>query len=332
MTYMKCVKILVIALTFLILDVNPAQAVIKKVAQTGLQFLKIDMSARAAAMGGAFTMPGRGASAVMYNPAGLAEMNSNFDFFITRTNWISETSLNGGALAKNLGNWGNIGIDYISMDYGELIGTQVASNSKGFVETGNVNVGAYAVGLGYARQFTDKYFLGAHIKYASQHLGSNVLKPGEDAKKNQVSGIAYDIGTIFYPGFKSFRLGMSVRDFSPQLKYEETPFQLPLTFRIGVAMDVLDLLGNIPNNSLLISIDALHPRDYTERVHIGGEYTFSNILALRAGYKTNYDEEGLSLGFGLNWEIAGINLKIDYAYTDFGVFQNVNRFSIGGSF
>ncbi|HKJ69014.1 MAG TPA: PorV/PorQ family protein [bacterium] len=254
------------------------------------------------------------------------------DLFVTRTEWISEMALNGGAVAKKLGNLGVIGVDYVSIDYGQLIGTQVASNTKGYIETGDVDVGAFAVGFGYARQFTDKYHLGAHIKYASQHLGSNILRPDGEEIENRVSGVAYDIGTIFYPGFKSFRLGMSIRDFSPQFKYEETAFQLPLTFRIGFAMNVLDLVGGIPNNSLLISVDALHPRDYTERVHVGGEYSFGNLIALRAGYKTNYDEEGLSLGFGVNYEIAGIALRIDYAYTDFGVFNSVNRFTVGGSF
>ena len=40
---------------------------LKKVAQTGLQFLKVDMLASAAAMGGAFTMAGKGANAMFYN-------------------------------------------------------------------------------------------------------------------------------------------------------------------------------------------------------------------------------------------------------------------------
>ncbi len=329
---MKYIKVCVAAMVISLVVASPADAVIKKVAQTGLQFLKIDMSARAAGMAGAFTVPGKGASALMYNPAGLSELEGNMDFFATRTEWISGMALNGGAIAKSLGNQGVIGVDYISIDYGRLIGTQVASTTKGYVETGDVDVGAFAVGVGYARQLTDKYHLGAHVKYANQHLGANIFRPGGEEIENRISGFAYDIGTIFYPGFKSFRFGMSVRNFSPQLKYEETPFELPLTFRIGFAMDAFDLIGGIPNNSLLVSVDALHPRDYTERIHIGGEYSLGDLIALRAGYKTNYDEEGLSLGFGLNYELAGIALRIDYAYTDFGVFNNVSRLTVGGSF
>lgn len=156
--------------------------------------------------------------------------------------------------------------------------------------------------------------------------------PNDETVSNEAGGFAFDFGTIYYPGFRSFRFGMSVRNFSPQLKYQEETFELPLTFRIGAAMDVLDLVGGIPNNSLLISVDALHPRSYTERIHVGGEYWFRDLLALRGGYKFNYDEEGLSLGFGLKYPIAGINLRVDYAYTDFGVFTNVNRITIGSTF
>ncbi|MEJ2050941.1 MAG: PorV/PorQ family protein [Calditrichota bacterium] len=324
----------VVSLTILIcvLMSGPANASIKKVAQTGLQFLKVDMTARSAAMGGAYTMTASDASAIFANPAGLAEMQYSTDFFATRTNWIANIAYNAGAVARNFGNFGVLALSFVSVDYGEMIGTQVANNAVGYIQTGSVDVGGYAVGVGYARSLTDKFSIGGQVKYAQQHLGENLLSVGGKTVENKVSGLAYDIGTKFYPGFKSFRMGMSIRNFSTQFKYAEESFQLPLTFRLGFGMDVLDLIGGLPNSSLVIDIDALHPRDYTERLHIGGEYTYANLLALRAGYKTNYDEEGLSLGFGLQYELAGVHVKFDYAYSDFGAFNNVNRITLGASF
>lgn len=127
-------------------------------------------------------------------------------------------------------------------------------------------------------------------------------------------------------------MGMSIRNFSDQFEYEETPFDLPLTFRIGVAMNILDLFGGVQNNQLLVSLDALHPRDWTERLHLGAEYIFADLLAVRAGYKTNYSSEGLSVGFGLNPTVMGLDLSLDYSYSTAGVFSGVNRFTIGGSF
>jgi hypothetical protein len=53
------------------------------------------------------------------------------------------------------------------------------------------------------------------------------------------------------------------------------------------------------------------------------------MIALRAGYKFNYDEEGFCAGFGVKRTISGIDIKLDYSYSEFGVFNTVNRVSLG---
>jgi len=318
---------LVLLCTVLIM---PSHATIKKTAQTGLQFLKVDVGARGAAMGGAYMMVGNNADAMFYNPAGIALMENNFDFFAARTEWIADISYNAGGIVKNFGNWGTVGVSLITCNYGEFIGTRVAANEKGFIETGNLDIGAYSVGVSYAKSLTNKFTVGGQIKFAAQHLGENLLS-NDQTVENKVSGLAYDFGTIFYPGFKSFRLGMSIRNFSPQFKYETTAFQLPLTFTLGFAMDVFDFMGE-HENPLLISIDAVHPRDYTERTHIGAEYIFMNMFAFRGGYKFNYDEESLTAGVGFMTNFEGLHVNLGYSYSDFGVFDAVNRLSFSMSF
>jgi len=58
-----------------------------------------------------------------------------------------------------------------------------------------------------------------------------------------------------------------------------------------------------------------------------------DMVALRAGYKCNYDEEGLSAGVGIKYAVeGGFGIKIDYSYSDLGVFDAVNRISVGASF
>ncbi|MEJ2568372.1 MAG: hypothetical protein P8Z50_05810, partial [candidate division WOR-3 bacterium] len=57
---------------------------------------------------------------------------------------------------------------------------------------------------------------------------------------------------------------------------------------------------------------------------IGGEYSIG-VLKLRAGYKFNYDEEGLCAGIGIGMS----NIKLDYAYSAFGAFNLVNRVTLG---
>jgi hypothetical protein len=152
-------------------------------------------------------------------------------------------------------------------------------------------------------------------------------------EENATNTIVYDIGTIFYPGFESLRVGMSIVNFSPAVRYEfeegrTNSFELPLTFKMGAAMDILDLLGEHQNFSLLVDFELVHPRDYSKRYHFGGELSLMNILKLRAGYKFGYDEESFGVGAGIN---TG-NIKLDYAYNDFGRFDFVNRVSLGIGF
>jgi hypothetical protein len=335
-----CLLALIIACASLAHPVNAQE--VKKLAQTGLQFLKVDISPRAAAMGGAYTLAGDGASAMFSNPAGLALSESNLELFAGQVQWIADISFNALGITKSLGNLGMFGFSFVNVDYGDdLIGTRVARTTDtqseidaGFVETGKLAASSFATGVSYARRLTNKFLVGGQARYAYEHLGENEMPADTGVgpiKKNIVNGLTFDFGTIFYPGFKSFRFGMSIRNFSGDYIYEEAGFSLPLTFSMGVAMDILDLLGE-HRSPLLLAIDAVHPRDYSERVHIGLEYTLANTLALRAGYRFNYDEEGLSAGIGFTRELAGIGLKFDYSYAAFGVFGTVSRVAAGFAF
>ncbi|MCD6116756.1 PorV/PorQ family protein [bacterium] len=308
----------------------PAHSGMKKLAQTGFQFLKIDVSPRAAAMGGAYLVAGFGADAMFYNPAGMARMNCSMDLMASQTRWIADISYDAFAIAKSLGNIGTVGISAMIADYGDIEGTMVANNSAGYINTGNVSVGAYVVGLSFARNLTNKFSVGGQVKWVNQNLGTSTLNDGVDVK-NEVSGLAYDFGTVFYPGFKSFRFGMNIRNFSNEFKYQKEGFQLPLTFSIGIAMNLMDFMDT-ENHRLIFAVDAIHPRDYSERLNIGAEYTFMDMISLRAGYKYNYDEEGFTLGAGFHKSLAGVGLRVDYAYTPMDLFTTVNRIGVGISF
>ncbi len=67
-----------------------------------------------------------------------------------------------------------------------------------------------------------------------------------------VTTLSYDFSLLFYPGFKSFAFGMSVRNFSPRVKYEMIGFELPLTFAPGFGLDLMDLFGEYPDYSFNI--------------------------------------------------------------------------------
>jgi len=159
--------------------------------------------------------------------------------------------------------------------------------------------------------------------------------------------------------FRNVRLGASISNFGSDLRldgrdirfsndpdptnegnvefvnalYETEKFPLPLSFRVGLATEIYQN----DNVRVTVGLDALHPNDNTESINTGAEVVLNEMLFLRGGYSTLFrseSEEGLTLGGGLHYRLWGSStmLKIDYAYADFGLLKNVQRFSLGVSF
>ena len=148
-------------------------------------------------------------------------------------------------------------------------------------------------------------------------------------EENKLSVLAFDFGVLYKTGYKSLNIGMSVRNFAREVKYKQDGFQLPLIFQIGASFNFADLLEVDKNeHSLVLSVDANHPRDYKEQIMVGVEYTFMNLLSLRGGFSAPNDERNFCLGVGLKKDIGGLDLGIDYAYTPFGIFDDVHRISL----
>lgn len=229
------------------------------------------------------------------------------------------------------GEYGVVGISLQSVDYGEVQGTMVSNNEKGYIDTEVMSPTALAVGVGYAKRISDRFAVGAQVRFARQSLGESVVPAGTDTvnKENVAKAVAYDFGTVFKTGLKSLAFGMSVRNFSKEVKYEQEGFQLPLLFTLGISANVFDFFQIPgPEQSLLLSVDATHPRSHPEQIKIGVEYRFMNLLALRGGYISGNSEDDLSFGFGVSSRglgISSVNLEVDYSYSRFGIFHDVQR-------
>lgn len=322
MKYKKLTGIYLLSLLLLFSTVANAQ---EKLAQTGFQFLSVSQGARASAMGSAYTTVEGSPNTLFYNPAGIARINSKFSVSINYFNWIAGIQHASGAITYTPanGNYGVFGFSIQNVDYGKLEGTMVWPNEQGFVETGDFYPHAVAVGLAYGRALTNKFVVGGQIKLVGQQLGESSLPDGV-TKRNVANAVAFDFGTVYKTGFKSMVFGMSVRNFSQEIKYEEEGFQLPLTFKIGLSMDAADfLLPGQETHHLFVSVDAAHPRSHPEYLNFGLEYKFMNAFALRFGYVNNQDEYNYSLGFG----VQQFGFSLDYAYVPFGVFGGINRFT-----
>jgi hypothetical protein len=305
----------------------------KKLAQTGMKFLSVSLDARAAALGDAVTATAMSSSAsIFYNPAALAYQGRFFDASFGHVGWIADIDYNQASMAVRPmgGRMGVFAVSLMFVDYGSIQGTIRFDNDQGFLDTPATSPDAFAVGFGYAKSLTDRFSVGGVVKYVKQDLGSSVDNLADDGSlvttDNSKSVAAFDFGILYNTGFESLTFAFSARNFAKEIEYEEESFKLPLTLKIGVAMDLTDLMAADMSDShdFTLSVDAEHPRDFPEQLKIGGEYMFMDTIALRAGYVFPTDEQGINLGVG----IRRFGISADYGYTNFGIFSTVHRVSL----
>jgi opacity protein-like surface antigen len=300
-------------------------------AQTGFKFLSISPDARAAGMADALTAQTGASTAMFYNPAGMAYFDGKFNVHVGQIKWIADVDYNIASAAVKTP-IGIVGLSLLAVDYGQFEETIRADNESGFLDVGTYSPSALAIGLGYARAITNQFSVGANLKFARQSFGGRTIAIENNAavtKDFSESTVVVDFGIYYETGFKSLSFAISARNFSRELTYSEESFELPLTFRMGVAMDMVDFTNlDKDMHSILLAVDTERPRDFSEQVKVGVEYMVMNTLAFRGGYIYPTDEQSLTLGVGLHRNLGEIDFRLDYAYSSFGVFDNVNHFGV----
>lgn len=310
----------------------------EKLAQTGMQFLSVISDGRAAALGGSVTSREMQSGSLFFNPATMGFDTSFINAVFSRNEWIADINHYNAGISINPseGDYGVFGLSLQIVDYGIIEGTIPAGNEKGYLDytelgISNPEPNALAVGFGYAKALSDKFSVGGQVKWVRQSLGESLI-PVDSANvnsvENKMSVIAFDFGTLYKTGFKTLAFGMSVRNFSQEVKYVSEEFQLPLTFSIGVSMDLLDITNMGEEHSFLFSTDAIHTRSATGQVGFGFEYGFMNHFFLRGSYITNNSENEYNLGAGIAW----YGVQFDYAFSPYGVFGDIQRMTVRFSY
>ena len=114
--------------------------------------------------------------------------------------------------------------------------------------------------------------------------------------------------------------------------YKTDKFELPLRLQIGISKDIEFFDGQ----SLTIAVDATHPNDNSEYVNIGGELSFlDNLISFRGGYKGLFlkdNQEGLTLGAGLDYALGIFSVGFDYSYQQFKYLSYTHSFGVSFKF
>lgn len=313
--------ILLIIPTILFADIFP------KVGTAGLQFLKLGVDARGIGMGEAYTPYVKGASASYWNPAGLAFTNGT-ELFLNHTKYVADINFEYATLAFST-SFGVFALNgsVLYMDWMKVY------EEDSFEWTGEYfTCSDMMAGLSYATSLTDKFAIGLTGKYLRQNLD-----------EYDINGWSIDLGTLYNTGWKELTIGMSLRNFGPDLKYkvdndkdgvydedpfdlldndgdglidedkEEVSFPIPMNFSLGLAINLYE--NNLQSCNVVFQLD--NCVDRLETYNIGAEYRIGTLF-LRSGYQFNLDCQKLS--FGLGWKIATsiAILDLDYAYSPFG--------------
>jgi hypothetical protein len=285
-----------------------------KAGSSGLQFLKIGVGARESAMGEAVTGIVNDANSVFWNPAGLAYVEKR-EVILSHNQWLVDSKHNAAVIAYPIGSF-VVALNAITLDINEFEET-TALQPDG---TGRmVQAGDLLVGLCVAKRFTDKLSIGLQVKYVQEKLDNYKL-----------SNVLFDVGTIYYTGFRQLRLGFALQHFGPDVNIVNQEFRTPLLFRVSAA----DEIFSIDNIDLTLAVELVHPTDNVEWVNFGMEINLLDYVELRGGYRLDNDLSKVSFGIGLRPpELSDFDFKIDYSYTPSEVvFNDIQRFTVGLAF
>jgi hypothetical protein len=275
------------------------------------QFLKIGAGARAIGMGSAFVGLANDATAIYWNPAGLAYIDKT-QFSFTHLWWFQDIAYEYFVHAQPT-KYGTFGwsLGYMHMD--PLEGRDVEGEP-----TSDFRVSDMAITVGYGNKIAKDIFIGGSIKYINEKI--------ED---EMASTFAFDFGFLHRTKVKNLLLGGSFQNWGGSLKFVREPNKLPSSAKLGICYTTL-----LAKNPLNITVDLNLPSDSKTGLRLGAEYIYNHMIMGRLGYKTETDlgfVSGLSFGVGFLYTRIE-SYRIDYAFVPQGVLGNTHTISLTVTF
>ncbi len=297
-------------------EYDASDTAFNKTTPSTFSFLKVEQSARVAGMGDAYTAVADGIEGIYFNPASIASID-RVGFTFGYSKWIVDSEFYSGALAINLGAGLVGGISFISY---KLADVEETTTLKPLGTGRMLDLGDLAVGFHVARKMTDKLQVGGMFRYVQSKLDHAEL-----------NGISVSFGTLLHTGFRSLRIGMSMKNMGNQQTVVSERAAVPILFNIGSSMEVVGELGD--PLSVTASFEGAYFTDTKQRYNVGAELWLNSMIAVRAGKKFEYDSEDWSVGGGLKGNFDGRNVALDVAYSEMGSdFDKPIRVTFSGSF
>ncbi len=292
-------------------------------AQTSVyEFLRLDRSARIAALGGNSASLAGDINSFFQNPAVLDSATHKQASFSFQKHLLD---INSGFLAygRQLENLGDFGAGITFVNYGRFDETDEVGNTLGTFSANDV-----ALHLAYSR--------------ALQQFGFGTLRGGLGVKfifsaiqNFRSTALALDAGLLLSIPSEELHIGFAIINFGSQLStFDGASEPLPVDVRFSISKKPEGLPLELTLGFIRLA-DAseqffLRFRNFT----IGGEFTLTDALKLRFGY-SNLQRQDLSLtgtlglaGFSVGLGVAIERFKFDYAFSSLGVMGGLHQLTL----
>ncbi|UCD63215.1 MAG: PorV/PorQ family protein [Candidatus Zixiibacteriota bacterium] len=282
---------------------------------SAFSFLKINVGARAVALGGAFTGLADDESALYYNPAGIASIDEK-RFILGYHNYFVDMQSGFAGYIHALGSGRALGFYASYLNYGEFIETDEFGNATGEFSGGDFLLAVSgAMKKGYYLNF------GVTAKFIYEKI-----------QDFSATGIAVDLAAKYTSNRQRYSGGLMIQNLGFQLSsLGEEKDKLPLTFRGGFASNPRGL-------PFRLSADIILPVDNDPIIALGSEYFALKPLHVRLGWNTfgsNFraaesddDWAGFSVGIGIDVR----KLQLSYAFSPSADLGESHRITLTGGF
>ncbi len=282
---------------------------------TSANFLKLGIGPRAIAMGEAQTGLADDVYATYWNPAGLAQLQTQEAGFV-HTEYFQNISEEYAAYAHPHIGKGTLAGSFTYLNIGKFAAYDAGGQPMGNVGASDTSVAlSYALPLLVETRLDSVLSVGVTGKWIQEHLDTITAK-----------AYALDGGLLFVPGkrwgelFQGWRVGAGIRNLGTALKFDDESFTLPRSLNLG-----LSYTGSLVGEAVTLSMDAQQPNDGDRVYGIGLEVWALKNVALRGGYTSRGNiGNGVRAGAGIRLNL----LELDYAFATGGDFGNIHRIGV----
>lgn len=299
--------------TLLMLGIATFINVAAQDSQTGYNFLRLPVSAHAAALGGEnITIIEDDASLMFHNPALLSSVSdktANLNFMTYMEGAVTASA----SFCRIVGDRGTWGVMAQYMDYGSM--KEVDENN---VQTGDFSAQDIQVAGCFSYELTKYIVGGITARFVTSYIGDY----------NSIA-VGVDLGLNYYDPDHEWSISIVAKNLGGELKsYEDEYNKMPFNLQVGVTKRIM----NGPFRVSLTANDLTH-WDYTAINHVvvGLDIILSQSIYVAAGYNfrrvdemkiqsSDDDDEsshwaGISFGAGLQLE----RFKLQLAYAKYHV-------------